>query len=247
MPFVFPDLGSFSFVSDLVTHLRSLDAGFRAACTDAQLLVAPPPHVAHCALLPTFTATRASATVSVVEDIAAVSAADWQKRGRVARRAGREVEEAVVVAVELGAVVVVEAAVVPQEEGALEEVQDRQARLLAVFRPAGVSDLSSSSHSSTSHSRDSSTSRDRISSRHRNSSSHGGSHCSGVRSSTGAPCRSGVREDQGAPAAAAAVPAGPLAPLAMTPASMTIGASLDRGAPVSAAATTTLPRGASAT
>ncbi|CAI7908638.1 unnamed protein product [Closterium sp. NIES-53] len=50
MPFVFPDLGSFSFVSDLVTHLRSLDAGFRAACTDAQLLVAPPPHVAHCAL-----------------------------------------------------------------------------------------------------------------------------------------------------------------------------------------------------
>ncbi|CAI7794306.1 unnamed protein product [Closterium sp. NIES-54] len=172
--------------------------------------------------LPTFTATRASATVSVVEDIAAVSAADWQKRGRVARRAGREVEEAVVVAVELGAVVVVEAAVVPQEEGALEEVQDRHARLLAVFRPAGVSDLSSSSHISTSHSKDSSTSRDRISSRHRNSSSHGGPHCSGVRSSTGAPCRSGVQEDQGAPAAAAAVPAGPLAPLAMTPASMTI-------------------------
>ncbi|CAI7781376.1 unnamed protein product [Closterium sp. NIES-54] len=43
MPFVFPDLGSFATVSDLVTHLRSLDASFRAACTDAQLLVAPPP------------------------------------------------------------------------------------------------------------------------------------------------------------------------------------------------------------
>ncbi|CAI7931554.1 unnamed protein product [Closterium sp. NIES-54] len=43
MSFVFPDLGSFATVSDLVTHLRSLDAGFRAACTDAQLLVAPPP------------------------------------------------------------------------------------------------------------------------------------------------------------------------------------------------------------
>ncbi|CAI7847137.1 unnamed protein product [Closterium sp. NIES-53] len=42
MPFVFPDLGSFATVSDLVTHLRSLDASFRAACTDAQLLVAPP-------------------------------------------------------------------------------------------------------------------------------------------------------------------------------------------------------------
>ncbi|CAI7898063.1 unnamed protein product [Closterium sp. NIES-53] len=46
-------------------------------------------------------------------------------------------EEVVVVAVELGAVVVAEAAVVPQEEGALEKVQDKQARLLAVFRPAG--------------------------------------------------------------------------------------------------------------
>ncbi|CAI7751473.1 unnamed protein product, partial [Closterium sp. NIES-53] len=100
---------------------------------------------------------------------------------RVARRAGREVEEAVVVA---------EAALVPQEEGALEEVQDRQARLLAVFRPAGVSDLSSSSHSSTSHSRDSSTSRDSSSSRHCSSSSLGDPHCNGVCSSTEAPRRS---------------------------------------------------------
>ncbi|CAI7860562.1 unnamed protein product [Closterium sp. NIES-53] len=108
-------------VSDLVTHLRSLDAGFRAACTDAQLLVSPPPHVAHCALtalgkiesnllsvasatdampprlfagcaapqLPTFTATRASAAVSVLEDTAAVSATDWQKRGKSGKKGGK--------------------------------------------------------------------------------------------------------------------------------------------------------------
>ncbi|CAI7869732.1 unnamed protein product, partial [Closterium sp. NIES-54] len=43
MPFVFPDLGSFVTVSDLSTHLRSLVASYRAACTVAQLLVAPPP------------------------------------------------------------------------------------------------------------------------------------------------------------------------------------------------------------
>ncbi|CAI7802247.1 unnamed protein product [Closterium sp. NIES-54] len=43
MPFVFPDLGSFSSVSDLATHLRSLVASSRGACTKAQLLVAPPP------------------------------------------------------------------------------------------------------------------------------------------------------------------------------------------------------------
>ncbi|CAI7762822.1 unnamed protein product [Closterium sp. NIES-53] len=111
-------LGSFATVSDLVTHLRSLDAGFHAASTSAQLLVAPPPHVAHCALtalgkiesnllsvasatdampphlfavcaapqLPTFTATHASAAVSVVEDTAAVSAADWQKRGKSGKK-----------------------------------------------------------------------------------------------------------------------------------------------------------------
>ncbi|CAI7857328.1 unnamed protein product [Closterium sp. NIES-54] len=61
-----------------------------------------------------------------------------------------------------------------------------------------------------------------------------------------APHRSGVQEDQGAPAAAAAVPAGSLAPLAVTPTPVTTSASPDRAAPVSAAATTTLPRGASA-
>ncbi|CAI7759439.1 unnamed protein product [Closterium sp. NIES-54] len=103
MTFVFPDLGLFATVSNLVTHLRSLDADFRAACTDAQLLVAPPPvwltvhwlvtrfPVCHATAhdLPTITATRASATVSVVEDIAAVSAADWQKQGKGGKKDGK--------------------------------------------------------------------------------------------------------------------------------------------------------------
>ncbi|CAI7915524.1 unnamed protein product [Closterium sp. NIES-54] len=152
MPLVFPDLGSFSTVYDLVTHLRSLDARFRAACTDAQLLVAPPPMwltvhwlvtrlpdrlatardmllqkhpteltidlletafgkiesnllsvasatdavpprlFAGCAApqLPTFTTTHDSATVSVVEDTAAIFAADLQKRGKSGKKGGKE-------------------------------------------------------------------------------------------------------------------------------------------------------------
>ncbi|CAI7893994.1 unnamed protein product [Closterium sp. NIES-54] len=132
MPFVFPDLGSFSTVSDLVTHLRSLDNGFRVACTNAQLLVPPPPHVAHCAL--TALGKIESNLLSVASTTNAVPPRLFagtllpslplagRNGARVARRAGREVEEAVVVVVELGAVVVAEAAVVPQEEGALEEV-----------------------------------------------------------------------------------------------------------------------------
>ncbi|CAI5460838.1 unnamed protein product [Closterium sp. Yama58-4] len=43
VPFIYPDLASFETVSDLVTHLRSLDARFRAACTEDQLALAPPP------------------------------------------------------------------------------------------------------------------------------------------------------------------------------------------------------------
>ncbi|CAI7912308.1 unnamed protein product [Closterium sp. NIES-54] len=39
--------------------------------------------------LPTFTATRASATVSVLEDTAAVSAADWQKRAKSGKKGGK--------------------------------------------------------------------------------------------------------------------------------------------------------------
>ncbi|CAI7889381.1 unnamed protein product, partial [Closterium sp. NIES-54] len=89
MPFVFPDLGSFATVSDLVTHLHSLQTNFRAACTDTQLLVPPPPNVAHCAMLPTFTATCASAAVSVSDDTAAVSAADGQKRGKSGKKGGK--------------------------------------------------------------------------------------------------------------------------------------------------------------
>ncbi|CAI7803016.1 unnamed protein product [Closterium sp. NIES-54] len=57
-----------------------------ASATDAV-----PPHLfAGCAApqLPTFTSTRASTTVSVVEDTATVSAADWQKRGKKGGKGG---------------------------------------------------------------------------------------------------------------------------------------------------------------
>ncbi|CAI7819708.1 unnamed protein product, partial [Closterium sp. NIES-54] len=55
-----------------------------ASATDA----VPPRLFAGCAdpQLPTFTATRTSATLSVVEDTAAVSAADWQKRGKSGKK-----------------------------------------------------------------------------------------------------------------------------------------------------------------
>ncbi|CAI7737051.1 unnamed protein product [Closterium sp. NIES-53] len=35
MPFLFPDLASFDSIAALVTHLRSLDTSYRAACTEA--------------------------------------------------------------------------------------------------------------------------------------------------------------------------------------------------------------------
>ncbi|CAI7785494.1 unnamed protein product [Closterium sp. NIES-53] len=38
LPFLFPDLASFERTADLITHLRSLDSSYRAACT------APSPH-----------------------------------------------------------------------------------------------------------------------------------------------------------------------------------------------------------
>ncbi|CAI7814967.1 unnamed protein product [Closterium sp. NIES-53] len=44
LPFLFPDLVSFERTADLITHLRSLDSSYRAACTDAQLaLLSQPP------------------------------------------------------------------------------------------------------------------------------------------------------------------------------------------------------------
>ncbi|CAI7931231.1 unnamed protein product [Closterium sp. NIES-54] len=41
--FLFPDLASFERTADLITHLRSLDSSYRAACTDAQFALLPPP------------------------------------------------------------------------------------------------------------------------------------------------------------------------------------------------------------
>ncbi|CAI7916876.1 unnamed protein product [Closterium sp. NIES-54] len=43
LPFLFPDLAAFDRAADLITHLRSLDVSYRAACTEAQLALLPPP------------------------------------------------------------------------------------------------------------------------------------------------------------------------------------------------------------
>ncbi|CAI7757989.1 unnamed protein product, partial [Closterium sp. NIES-54] len=43
LPFLFPDLASFERTADLITHLRSLNSSYRAASTDAQLALLPPP------------------------------------------------------------------------------------------------------------------------------------------------------------------------------------------------------------
>ncbi|CAI7793815.1 unnamed protein product [Closterium sp. NIES-53] len=151
LPFVFPDLGSFATVSDLATRMRSLNTSYRAACTEAQLLLAPPPtwltvhwlvtrlpdrlssardlllqkHPSEltidlhettlsniksnllsvasatgtvarrffegCAVpqLPTFTAARATAAVSISGETAAVSATGWQKQGKGVKKGGK--------------------------------------------------------------------------------------------------------------------------------------------------------------
>ncbi|CAI7922132.1 unnamed protein product [Closterium sp. NIES-53] len=43
LPFLFPDLALFERTADLIYHLCSLDSSYRAACTDAQLALLPPP------------------------------------------------------------------------------------------------------------------------------------------------------------------------------------------------------------
>ncbi|CAI7765445.1 unnamed protein product [Closterium sp. NIES-54] len=43
LPFLFPDLASFERTANLITHLSSLDSSYRAACTDAQVALLPPP------------------------------------------------------------------------------------------------------------------------------------------------------------------------------------------------------------
>ncbi|CAI7907647.1 unnamed protein product [Closterium sp. NIES-54] len=45
LPFLFPDLASFERTADLITHLCLLDSSYRAAYTDAQLALLPPPMV----------------------------------------------------------------------------------------------------------------------------------------------------------------------------------------------------------
>ncbi|CAI7771560.1 unnamed protein product [Closterium sp. NIES-54] len=43
LSFLFSDLASFERTADLITHLRSLNSSYRAACTDAQIALLPPP------------------------------------------------------------------------------------------------------------------------------------------------------------------------------------------------------------
>ncbi|CAI7850632.1 unnamed protein product [Closterium sp. NIES-53] len=43
LQFLFPDLGMFDRAADLITHLRSLDVNYRAACTEARLALIPCP------------------------------------------------------------------------------------------------------------------------------------------------------------------------------------------------------------
>ncbi|CAI7877620.1 unnamed protein product [Closterium sp. NIES-54] len=43
LPFPFPDLASFERSADLIAHMCSLDSNYRAACTNAQLALLPPP------------------------------------------------------------------------------------------------------------------------------------------------------------------------------------------------------------
>ncbi|CAI7816837.1 unnamed protein product [Closterium sp. NIES-54] len=43
LPFLFPDLASFECTADLINHMCSLDSSYRAACTDTQLALLPPP------------------------------------------------------------------------------------------------------------------------------------------------------------------------------------------------------------
>ncbi|CAI7856485.1 unnamed protein product [Closterium sp. NIES-54] len=113
MPFVFPDLGSFMTVQPLTrfpdrlatacdvllhkhpteltidlleTALGKIESNLVSVASTTDAVSSD--LFAGCAApqLPTFTATRASAAVLVVEDTAAVSAADWQKRGKSGKK-----------------------------------------------------------------------------------------------------------------------------------------------------------------
>ncbi|CAI7780281.1 unnamed protein product [Closterium sp. NIES-53] len=73
----------------LETALGKIESNLLSVASTTDVV---PPHLfAGCAApqLPTFTTTRASATVLVVEDTAAVSAADWQKRGKSGKKGGK--------------------------------------------------------------------------------------------------------------------------------------------------------------
>ncbi|CAI7908699.1 unnamed protein product [Closterium sp. NIES-53] len=47
LPYLFPDLAAFATVADLITHLRTSDARYRAALPTEFCAKNPPPHVHH--------------------------------------------------------------------------------------------------------------------------------------------------------------------------------------------------------
>ncbi|CAI7857433.1 unnamed protein product [Closterium sp. NIES-53] len=56
LPYLFPDLAAFTTVADLVAHLRTSDARYRAALPTEFCAKNPPPHVHHPFSMPSYSA-----------------------------------------------------------------------------------------------------------------------------------------------------------------------------------------------
>ncbi|CAI7891346.1 unnamed protein product [Closterium sp. NIES-54] len=92
--FLFPDLASFERTADLIIDLRSLDSSYRAACTDAQLALLPPPIAITIYFIATSLPDRlASVPLSLATAASDVTAAavttSSRSRGRSGRRGGQ--------------------------------------------------------------------------------------------------------------------------------------------------------------
>ncbi|CAI7781835.1 unnamed protein product [Closterium sp. NIES-53] len=69
LPFLFPDLASFERPADLIAHLRSLNSSYRAACTDAQLALLPPPMAITIYFIATSLPDRLASVASASGDV----------------------------------------------------------------------------------------------------------------------------------------------------------------------------------
>ncbi|CAI7770875.1 unnamed protein product [Closterium sp. NIES-54] len=132
LPYLFPDLAAFATVFDLITHLRTSDARYRAALPTEFCAKNPPPHVHHpllpsayrgnrrtpffegCSPVPLLPSVASAAAVDLVgtEEVGAASAPSGRRRnskGKGSKGGGGNggavgVEEAEGVAVEVGVV-----------------------------------------------------------------------------------------------------------------------------------------------